>query len=44
MILNKDKVDLLLRYSGGKYYALKQLSKCTTFVRVTKQFNDTFTK
>ena len=27
MILNKDKVDLLLRYSGGKYYALKQLRK-----------------
>ena len=24
--------------------SLKQLSKCTTFVRVTKQFNDTFTK
>ena len=23
---------------------LKQLSKCTTFVRVAKQFNDTFTK
>ena len=22
-----EKVDLLLRYSGGKYYALKQLSK-----------------
>tara|TARA_B100000900_G_scaffold410437_1_gene428225 strand:+ start:2692 stop:3498 length:807 start_codon:yes stop_codon:yes gene_type:complete len=27
MISNTDKVDLLLRYSGGKYYALKQLSK-----------------
>ena len=27
MIHQKDKVDLLLRYSGGKYYALKQLSK-----------------
>ena len=27
MILNNDKVDLLLRYSGGKYYALKQLGK-----------------
>ncbi|MDA9717798.1 GMP reductase [Candidatus Pelagibacter sp.] len=24
--------------------SLKQLSKCTTFVRVTKQFNDTFVK
>ena len=24
--------------------SLKQLSKCTTFVRVTKQFNDTFAK
>ena len=24
--------------------SLKQLSKCTTFVRVSKQFNDTFTK
>ena len=24
--------------------SLKQLSKCTTFVRVTKQFNDTFLK
>ena len=24
--------------------SLKQLSKCTTFVRVAKQFNDTFTK
>ena len=24
--------------------SLKQLSKCTAFVRVTKQFNDTFTK
>ena len=27
MILNNNKVDLLLRYSGGKYYALKQLGK-----------------
>ena len=24
--------------------SLKQLSKCTTFVRVAKQFNDTFVK
>ena len=24
--------------------SLKQLSKCTTFVRVTRQFNDTFTQ
>ena len=24
--------------------SLKQLSKCTTFVRVTKQYNDTFVK
>ena len=24
--------------------SLKQLSKCTTFVRVSNQFNDTFAK
>ncbi len=46
------KKDTILNILGGLRSSctyvgapsLKQLSKCTTFVRVTKQFNDTFVK
>ena len=51
-VLPEDIKDTILNILGGVRSSytyvgapsLKQLSKCTTFVRVSNQFNDTFSK